>query len=123
MPPSVQRRRFPELKVPDEPCSLKCYTLLEGVKEKLEESRQPLSDYEMSSDESNDDESSRYSKDYPSNMKINNTNESLNSGSKLLLAPDDEWNGSDQSLFRALQNVYLRNYCIIANHMVYKTCR
>lgn len=94
----------------------------EGVKQKLEESRQPLSDYEMSSEESNDDESSRYSKDYPLS-KINNTNESLNSGVKLSMVPDDEWNGSDKSMFRALQNVYLHNYCVIANKMIYKSCR
>lgn len=116
--PNLQRRRWPELKIPSKPCSETCYLLLDGMKEKMaaDSSNKSVatmdSGNEASSEDSND--SSRYSKDAPFNKALKNGTSLL----ELFDPKDNGWNGSDKSFFRTLQKTYLNNFCAIAEAML-----
>uniref|UniRef100_A0A182J6X0 [histone H3]-lysine(27) N-trimethyltransferase n=1 Tax=Anopheles atroparvus TaxID=41427 RepID=A0A182J6X0_ANOAO len=121
--PNLQRRRWPELKIPTKPCSDTCYLLLDGMEEKMAadsgNKSVPTMDSgnEASSEDSND--SSRFSKDTPFN-KVSKSGASL---LELFDPKDNGWNGSDKSFFRTLQKTYLNNFCAIAEAMLIKTCQ
>ncbi|XP_045450633.1 histone-lysine N-methyltransferase E(z) [Melitaea cinxia] len=137
--PNLSKRKGPDLKPFSEPCGLNCYMLLEGMKEQLAreqaaDDKPPAIDSpnDASSEDSND--SNRYQKG--SNSNSSNSNWSTNGTNKPSEPPaeatynalgltvgDEEWTGSDQSLFRALHKVFPSNYCAIAQVMLSKTCQ
>uniref|UniRef100_A0A1L8DW20 [histone H3]-lysine(27) N-trimethyltransferase n=1 Tax=Nyssomyia neivai TaxID=330878 RepID=A0A1L8DW20_9DIPT len=126
--PNLLKRRFPELKPFADPCSPTCYMLLDGMKEKIaadnKEKSQNDSSNDASSEDSNDS-NSRCSKDFL-NSKETPTLTPASSAeitSLMGLSVQNEWTGSDQSMFRTLQKVFLTNYCALARVILTKTCQ
>ncbi|XP_026477949.1 histone-lysine N-methyltransferase E(z)-like [Ctenocephalides felis] len=138
--PNLQKRKFADLKPFTEPCSEHCYMLLDGMREKIEADIKINSDKqkelakeklpqdsgnEASSEDSND--SSRFSRDFQNVNGQNLSNEQTALAplpmSSLQGRTDIEWTGADQSLFRSLHKVLLKNYCAIAQIMLTKTCQ
>lgn len=140
--PNLTKRKGPDLKPFSEPCGSSCYMLLDGIREKLArdaleegESRDNKSNIDSPNDASSEDsnDSNRFLKGGTSNSSNSNGNWAAN-GAKNGDAPtpynalglnfeNSEWTGSDQSLFRALHNVFPANYCAIAQLMLSKTCQ
>lgn len=83
---------------------------------------------EASSEDSNDSNSSER-KVFASGSKDESALATTGAGISSLInmmRPKDgvcTWTGSDQSMFRALQKVFLNNYCIIASSMLSKSCQ
>ncbi|XP_065345400.1 histone-lysine N-methyltransferase E(z) [Cloeon dipterum] len=82
---------------------------------------------EASSEDSNDSMKTKELKRCNSKTEAGKEQPSSNSSCFSLIgsvAPEDhiEWTGADQSLFRALQKVFLNNFCAIAQTMITKTC-
>ncbi|CRK91285.1 CLUMA_CG004963, isoform A [Clunio marinus] len=97
--PNLQKRKGPEIDQNDEPCSGKCYMLLEEVKEALGDSKKCKSEEKKE-------------------IKIEGEG-----ASNTIIESDDIWTGSDQSFFRVLHRCFLNNYCAIARGMQTKTCQ
>lgn len=101
------------------------------MKEKLaaDNKEKPSTDSgnDASSEDSNDS-NSRFSKEFQANkdaptMAASSAEITSLMGMMNSSNTQTEWTGSDQSLFRALQKVFLNNYCAIAQLMLTKTCQ
>ncbi|KAJ8913638.1 hypothetical protein NQ315_007355 [Exocentrus adspersus] len=142
--PNLQVRKGPELQPSTLPCSPNCYLLLDGVKRAEDvqavavvdtiankgarSSRKQMMEVITGSvedagknEDSGNDTSSEASSEKDDTSVLLATFTLLN----LMETSDDvtTWTGSDESLFRALQRVFLKNYCAISRVMLTKTCQ
>ncbi|XP_018576672.1 histone-lysine N-methyltransferase E(z)-like [Anoplophora glabripennis] len=145
--PNLQKRKGPELQMFSEPCGKDCYMLLNEVKEQKSVGNQMAQIFKINerwrhafeeesgstcltenarrnSNDSGNDTSSESSNDKTSKDDSVNLI-STNTRSLSLLQGDDNkgWTGSDESLYRTLHRLFLKNYCAIAQMMLTKTCQ